>query len=44
MAKNYTFTEAVEIINAGTDMEGIADIGRRYPILLNKITKVAAKA
>jgi len=44
MAKNYTFAEAVKIINAGTDMESITDIGRRYPILLNKVTKVAAKA
>ena len=44
MAKNYTFAEAVKIINVGTDMESIADIGRRYPILLNKVTKVAAKA
>ena len=44
MAKNYTFAEAVNIINAGTDMESIADIGRRYPILLHKVTKVAAKA
>lgn len=44
MAKNYTFAEAVKIINAGTDMESIADIGRRYPILLHKVTNVAAKA
>lgn len=44
MAKNYTFAEAVEIINAGTDMESIADIGRRYPILLHKVATVAAKA
>ena len=44
MAKNYTFAEAVRIINAGTDMESIVDIGRRYPILLNKVTKVTAKA
>lgn len=44
MAKNYTFAEAVEIINAGTDMESIADIGRRYPILLHKVTKVTTKA
>ena len=44
MAKNYTMAEAVKIINAGTDMEAIADIGRRYPILLHKVTKVAAKA
>lgn len=44
MAKNYTFAEAVRIINAGTDMESIADIGRRYPILLHKVTIVSAKA
>lgn len=44
MAKNYTLAEAVEIINKGTDMESIADIGRRYPILLHKVTKVTAKA
>ena len=44
MAKNYTFAEAVKIINAGTDMESIIDIGRRYPTLLHKITKVTAKA
>jgi len=44
MAKNYTFAEAVKIINAGTDMESIIDIGRRYPALLHKVTNVAAKA
>lgn len=44
MAKNYTFAEAVKIINAGTDMEAITDIGRRYPVLLHKVTKVTAKA
>ena len=44
MAKNYTFAEAVEIINAGTDLEAITDIGRRYPVLLHKVTKVATKA
>lgn len=44
MAKNYTFAEAVKIINAGTDMESITDIGRRYPVLLHKVTNVAAKA
>lgn len=44
MAKNYTFAEAVKIINEGTDLASITDIGRRYPILLHKVTKVAAKA
>lgn len=44
MAKNYTFNEAVQIIANGQDLEAITDIGRRYPVLLNKVTKVAAKA
>lgn len=44
MAKNYTIAEAVKIINAGTDMESIADIGRRYPILMHKVANVTAKA
>ena len=44
MAKNYTFAEAVKIITAGTDMESITDIGRRYPVLLHKVTNVASKA
>lgn len=44
MAKNYTFNEAVKIIAAGTDMETITDIGRRYPVLATKIAAVAAKA
>lgn len=44
MAKNYTFAEAVKIINVGTDMEAITDIGRRYPVLLHKVTKITAKA
>lgn len=44
MAKNYTFAEAVKIINEGTDLESIVDIGRRYPILLQKVTKVATLA
>jgi hypothetical protein len=44
MAKNYTFAEAVAIINAGTDLEAISDIGRRYPVLLHKVTKVTTKA
>ena len=44
MAKNYTFAEAVKIINAGTDLESIADIGRRYPVLLAKTANVCALA
>lgn len=44
MAKNYTFAEAVRIINEGRDVEAITDIGRRYPILLHKVTRVATLA
>ncbi len=44
MAKNYSFKEAVAIIAAGKDLEAIADIGRRYPILAHKIAVVATKA
>lgn len=44
MAKNYTFAEAVAIINEGKDLEAIADIGRRYPVLMHKVTKVATLA
>ena len=44
MAKNYTFAEVVKIVNAGTDLESITDIGRRYPTLLHKVTKVTVKA
>lgn len=44
MAKNYTFAEAVKIINEGKDMESIVDIGRRYPSLLHKVTKVTTLA
>lgn len=44
MAKNYTFAEAVAIINEGKDLEAITDIGRRYPILMHKVTAVTAVA
>ncbi len=44
MAKNYTFAEAARIINEGKDMEAIADIGRRYPIMLHKVGNVCALA
>ncbi len=44
MAKNYSFSEAVEIIAKGKDMEAIQDLGRRYPILVQKVTVVAAAA
>lgn len=44
MAKNYTFSEAVEIIAKGTDFEAIAEIGKRFPILAHKVATVVAKA
>lgn len=44
MAKNYTFSEAVEIIAKGTDLEALADIGKRFPVLALKVANVAAKA
>ena len=44
MAKNYTFAEVVKIINEGTDMESIVDIGRRFPVLLHMVTKACVKA
>lgn len=44
MAKNYTFAEAVAIINEGKDLEAITDIGRRYPILMHKVTRVSTLA
>ena len=44
MAKNYTFAEAVAIINEGKNLEAITDIGRRYPILLAKTANVCALA
>lgn len=43
MAKNYTFSEAVELIAKG-DMEAIQDIGRRFPILAAKVATVSALA
>lgn len=44
MARNYTLSEAVDIIVKGTDMEAIADIGRRFPVLAMKIAGLAAVA
>ena len=43
MAKNYTFSEAVELIAKG-DMGAIQDIGRRFPILAAKVATVSALA
>lgn len=42
--KNYTLKEAVEIIAEGKDLEAIADLGKRFPILSFKIARLTAKA
>lgn len=42
MAKNYSISEAAKIIAEGTDIEAIADIGRRYPVLAVKLAKASA--
>lgn len=44
MAKNYTLKEAVEIIREGTDSAAIIDIGRRFPLLLHKVSTICALA
>lgn len=44
MATNYTIKEAVKIVAEGKDLEKLADIGKRFPILAHKIAVVAAKA
>lgn len=42
--KNYTLKEAVEIIAKGEDLEAIAGLGKRFPILSIKIARLTAKA
>ena len=44
VVKNYTLKEAVEIIAKGEDLEAIADLGKRFPILSIKIAILTAKA
>lgn len=44
MAKNYTYAEAAAIIAEGKDLEAIMDLGRRYPVLVQKTTVIATKA
>lgn len=44
MARNYSFSEAVEILTHHTDLEACADIGKRYPLFAQMVTKVGVKA
>ena len=44
MAKNYTLAEASKVIAEGKDYEALQDIGRRFPLLMNKMTKLVTLA
>lgn len=44
MARNYSVAEVFKIVSEGKDLDAIADIGRRYPILITKIAAIVAKA
>lgn len=44
MAKNYTLTEAIIIAHENGDLDALADLGRRYPLLMAKVTRLVAKA
>ncbi|MDE7431930.1 MAG: hypothetical protein K2N34_08460 [Lachnospiraceae bacterium] len=44
MAKNYSLTEAVQIIVENEDAAQITELGRRFPLLVSKITRLATKA
>ena len=44
MAKNYNIGEVVKIVAESKDFEAIMDIGRRYPLLMNKVTKLVTLA
>lgn len=39
MAKNWTAAEAAKVIVEGTNIEAIADIGRRFPVISNKLAR-----
>jgi len=47
MARNWTVKEAIEILESGTDIEAITDIGRRCPLFVyfyHKSSQVVIKA
>lgn len=44
MAKNYSLTEAIQIIVENEDAAQITELGKRFPLLVSKITFCAAKA
>lgn len=44
MAKNYSLAEAVQIIVENEDAAQITELGKRFPLLVSKITFIAALA
>ena len=44
MAKNYTIAEAVKVIAKNVDNDALTELGKRYPLLTQKIARVAVKA
>ena len=44
MAKNYSIAEAVQVIAENGDNEALMDLGKRYPLLTQKIARVAVQA
>lgn len=44
MAKNYSLTEVVQIIVENEDAAQLVEIGKRFPLLAAKITRIAVKA
>lgn len=44
MATNYTFAQVVRIIAENKDQDAIIDIGRRFPLLLNRVSVLVALA
>lgn len=44
MAKNYSLTEAVQIVVENEDAAQLVELGKRFPLLVSKITRIAVKA
>ena len=44
MAKNYSLTEAAQIIVENEDAAALVELGKRYPLLVSKLTRIAVKA
>lgn len=44
MAKNYNIAEATKLIVENEDAQQLTELGRRYPLLVGKLTRIAALA